>query len=79
MAFLLSFVQSADLIHTHDHENESQFDCEICLKVGSAADAIAPSGTELSQERGFVEFLAPETRLTFLSLPAARSRAPPLA
>lgn len=40
LCLMLLFVQSADLIHTHKGDLQRQFDCEICLKIGSSTDVI---------------------------------------
>lgn len=47
LSLLLLFAQAVE--HGHSHENlQAQFDCEICLKVGSLEDAVIAEAPSLS-------------------------------
>lgn len=43
LSVLILFAQSAELVHSHDGDLKPQFDCEMCLKLGSGGDAIVVS------------------------------------
>lgn len=78
LALLLIFVQSADLIHTHD-EVAQQIDCEICLKFGSDDEVIVDSSSfsaPLTHSVGSVLF---QTNWAPAAVSTAHARAPPLA
>ena len=72
------FVQSADLIHTHEGDLQQQFDCEFCLKIGSVEDQI----TSVQQPMETVPAFRRDYELSnhsphFLPVPAQVARAPP--
>ncbi len=77
LCLLLLFVQSADLIHSHDSDAQNQFECEICLKFGSIEDVL---GTDQLNFNSEVDSQKPEafvTVLPFSSHPTHRARSPP--
>lgn len=77
LCFLLLFVQSADLTHSHDGDLQPQFDCEVCLKVGANEDFIESSSFIVhlnSDTTKITEFSAKAPH--FFAIPA-NSRAPP--
>ena len=78
LALLLVFVQSADLIHTHD-ELAQQIDCEICLKFGSDDDVIADDSSFSTPLAQSVEPVLLQTDWAPVADSTARARAPPLA
>jgi len=77
LCFMLVFVQSAALIHNHDGELQSRFDCDICLKVNATDHAIASASFEFVVVSGAPQFEAPQFSVTFSTPPAFRARAPP--
>jgi hypothetical protein len=74
---LLLFVQSADLIHSHDGDLQRQFDCDICLKVGSGGNAIAVAGLSFPVKFSGQHYPELRPELPFIALTPANSRAPP--
>ncbi len=49
LSLMLLFAQAVEHGHSHDADLQSQFDCEICLKVGSLdAIAVAEAATVVS-------------------------------
>jgi len=74
----LAFVQTAGLVHSHDGELQTQFDCEICLKAGSDNDIALNTSQAFvfeSSSYNLVEQL--ETTPLSRAIPA-KSRSPPL-
>ncbi len=77
LLLVLQLTQTADLVHTHDQDLQSQYDCEICLKLGSA-EALTASGLDFSarmEREAFAPSRQTSRQATFL---AFQSRAPPL-
>jgi len=71
-------VQSADLIHTHD-ELAQQFECEICLKVGSGDDFLISASTQFDFIPSEQTYQQPEQRPRFAARLPQKARSPPLA
>ena len=76
--FLLS-VQIAEATHTHEGEDLSQFECEICLKAASAEDEMASAAEFLLLGRSTSEayFLVDEVYRNTSTI-NAQSRSPPI-
>ena len=76
--FLLS-VQIAETTHTHEGEDLSQFECEICLKAASAEDEMASAAEFLLLARSTREayFLVDEVYRNTGTI-NAQSRSPPI-
>ena len=79
LCFMLVFVQSAALIHSHDGDLQRKFDCDICLKVNATDHAIASSQFEFVIVSGTPQIETAQFSATFSIAPAFRARAPPLA
>ena len=76
--FLLS-VQIAEATHTHEGEDLSQFECEICLKAASAEDEMAPAADFLVLARNTSEaYLLVDEVCRKTGAINAQSRAPPI-
>lgn len=78
LCFLLLFVQSADLTHSHDGDLQQQFDCEICLKVGANEDFIESSGMLVNLDSDASNVTEYKTEAPNFFAISANSRAPPL-
>ena len=76
---LLLFVQGATLVHSHDSDVQQRYDCDICLKIGSSADAITTGHADNPIDPNRREWLVHAVELPFLPLRDVRSRAPPQA
>ena len=76
--FLLS-VQIAEATHTHEGEDLSQFECEICLKAASAEDEMATLAEFLLLDRDIYEAY-PLVNEVYRNTGAinAQSRSPPI-
>tara|TARA_Y100000746_G_scaffold122343_1_gene104828 strand:+ start:109 stop:396 length:288 start_codon:yes stop_codon:yes gene_type:complete len=76
--FLLS-VQIAEATHTHEGEDLSRFECEICLKAASAEDEMASAAEFLLLARSTSEayFLVDEVYRNTGTI-NAQSRSPPI-
>ena len=76
--FLLS-VQIAEAAHTHEGEDLSRFECEICLKAASAEDEMASAAEFLLLARSTSEayFLVDEVYRNTGTI-NAQSRSPPI-
>ena len=77
LCLLLLFVQSAGLIHSHDSDEEDQFECEICLKFGSVEDPLGTDQLNFNSEVDSQKFEVFVTVILFSSHPTHRARAPP--
>lgn len=77
LCFVLLFVQSATLVHSHEGDLQPQFDCEICLKVGSAGHGIVSSAVAIEIPRVVVEVPTEQYGIA-TSIPVFfKARAPP--
>ena len=75
--FLLS-VQIAEATHTHEGEDLSQFECEICLKAASAEDEMATVAEFLLLHRNSNQtYRSVDEVLRFAAAINAQSRSPP--
>ena len=75
-AFLL-FAQAVEYGHSHDADLQSQFDCEVCLKVGSLDDvalAKAPSLNQQASVQSYTTFIESHSSTEIIR---ATARAPP--
>jgi hypothetical protein len=50
LSVFLLFAQAVEHSHSHDADLQAQFDCEICLKVGSQDDAAVAKAPSLHQQ-----------------------------
>ncbi|NKB35235.1 MAG: hypothetical protein GKR91_19230 [Pseudomonadales bacterium] len=78
LCFLLVFVQGAGLVHSHEGELQKQFDCDICLKVGSNEDAITSSAQPFNFYVDATIYFEAMENIPFVATVPANSRAPPL-
>jgi len=78
LCFLLVFVQSAALIHNHDGDLQSRFDCDICLKVNGTDQAIASAQFEFVIASGAPQIAIAQYSASISTTPSFRARAPPL-
>jgi len=78
LCFLLVFVQSAALIHNHDGDLQSRFDCDICLKVNGTDQAVSSAQFEFVIASGTPQVEIAQFSATVSTLPSFRARAPPL-
>lgn len=77
LVLLLLFSQSADLVHAHGDSLDRQFDCDICLKIGSSQEALPSQGTLPPRLESTAAF-APQADSPYLYTSIIqRSRAPP--
>jgi len=74
---LLLFVQSAELIHSHQGDLQKQFDCEICLKVGSLDDGVLTAKFDFDAVTLQQVSASPATNPVISSTPPRQARAPP--
>lgn len=79
VSLFLLFVQSADLVHSHDGDLQPQYDCEICLKAGSGGDAIVASKTHIDIPTPRQSYLQIQLSPEFAPLLSPNSRSPPTA
>ena len=77
VCLLLLFVQGAALSHTHDDDQQVRYDCDICLKIGSSTDVIAPGHVDIPVSPVQHEWLDATVETPFLPLLDIRTRAPP--
>jgi len=77
LCLLLVIAQSGYLVHSHDGNLQSQFDCEICLKFGSSGDAILDNGPETFVNSPLTYFSSILTPVPFLAVYSAPPRGPP--
>lgn len=77
LSVFLLFAQAVEHGHSHDADLQSQFDCEICLKVGSLdAIAIADAGS-LALPTNDQPYSVRIQNWFSTDLPSATARAPP--
>jgi len=75
--FLFS-VQIAEATHTHEGEDLSQFECEICLKAASAEDEMATATEFLLLDTNTNQtYLLADEVLRYITAINAQSRSPP--
>ena len=48
LSLFLLFAQAVEHGHSHEADLQAQFDCEICLKIGSLEDIAVAEATNLS-------------------------------
>ena len=74
----LLLVQSLDLVHNHDGDLQTRFDCDICLKVGSPDDFAISGDFKPVVIISSQTFEASSYSLPYFILPSATARAPPV-
>ena len=74
--FLL-FAQLVEQGHSHEADLRAQFDCEICLKIGSLDDVIVAEAPKLSLSTAHQTFPILIQNQTSSKLVAASARGPP--
>lgn len=74
---LFAFSQSLSLLHHHDEDLKLKVDCELCLKVGSADDAVPGSTLALKFTISAEYQSLPGSESPFLVIRSANARAPP--
>jgi hypothetical protein len=75
---LLLFIQSIDLVHHHDDNLQTRYDCELCVKINSLDDMVLSDGFSLSAVKVRHTFETTTQSLTFFVAPAQKARAPPI-
>lgn len=78
LSFLLLFVQSADLVHSHETDTGSTIHCDICLKAGSLEHGLAFKAVPAPVLSPLAEFIQPEFQLSKSPRLTPVARAPPL-
>ena len=76
LSLFLLFAQSVEHGHSHD-ELQAQFDCEICLKVGSLEDVVLADAPSLSFAASHQPFSILIQNQTSSTRAAATARGPP--
>ncbi|MEQ8954600.1 MAG: hypothetical protein RL120_10745 [Gammaproteobacteria bacterium] len=79
LCLLLFFVQATALNHFHDDGPQVQVDCEFCLKISPADSSLQSTKTEIKHLPGADVDIPPIQSHSYFAVPAAKSRAPPLA
>lgn len=77
LSVFLLFAQAVEHSHTHDTDLQSQFDCEICLKVGSLEDVAVAKPPSLSLQPNTQTYAVLIESHTSLGTIRATARAPP--
>ena len=76
LSAVLLLAQGIELSHSHDNL-QSRLDCHLCLKHNSKGKVLLNTGFTVAPLATAVFILANEAEQPFLSLPPAKSRAPP--
>ena len=77
LSFMLLFAQAVEHGHSHDADLQSQFDCEICLKVGSLDDLAIADAPSFDLPTGSQVFTALITNPVSSKPARTTARAPP--
>ena len=77
LSVFLLFAQAVEHGHIHDADLQAQFDCEICLKVGSLDDVAAAKAPSLNQLSTTQSYSALVENHSSLNTIRATARAPP--
>lgn len=78
LCFLFVFVQSASLVHSHDGDLQTQFDCTICLKVNGSDHAIPAVLFDFVVVSAAPQIDVADFETSVPTRPSFRARAPPL-
>ncbi|MDX1492059.1 MAG: hypothetical protein R3332_12305 [Pseudohongiellaceae bacterium] len=76
LGLLLVLAQSVSLAHSHDHDLNTHFDCEMCLHMGSHG-ALVDTSVLADVDYVHVQFSSPVQAHFGRSTSAPNSRAPP--
>jgi len=77
LSVFLLFAQAVEYSHTHDVDLQSQFDCEVCLKVGSLDDVALAKAPSLDQQTSTHSYSALIQSFSSTEIIRATARAPP--
>lgn len=77
LSLFLLFAQAVEHGHSHEADLQSQFDCEICLKIGSLDDIIVAEAPQLSLPTTHQTFPILIQNQTSSELVSASARGPP--
>jgi hypothetical protein len=77
LSVFLLFAQAVEHSHSHDADLQSQFDCEVCLKVGSLDDVALAKAPNLQQHSGVQSYSALIESFSSSEIIRATARAPP--
>ena len=77
LSVFLLFAQAVEHSHGHDADLQAQFDCEICLKVGSLDDIAVAKAPSLNQQPGSLSYSALVQSHFSTETIRATARAPP--
>lgn len=77
LSLFLLFAQAVEQNHSHDDGLQAQYDCEICLKVGSLEDLAVAETASLSQQPTTHTFSDSIESLSSNTPLRATARAPP--
>ncbi len=77
LGLLFLLVQGTAVLHAHEGELRLQYDCELCLKAGSAADT-PPANVRLPEVFASTQIVAATAAdQTTTLIRSAQARAPP--
>ena len=77
LSLVLLFAQAEQLGHTHEADLQAQFDCEICLKLGSLEDAAIADAPSMGFVVSSQSYDALNQNLFTSVPPSATARSPP--
>ena len=76
-ALALVVSQTLALEHTHNGDLQLRFDCQLCVKLSSADDAIPVSLVVVELERQNPDYVEPFHAVIVAAQPSPVARAPP--
>ena len=77
LSLFLLFAQTVEQGHSHEADLQAQFDCEICLKVGSLEDVVVADAPDLSFPRIPQIFSVLIQNQSSIEIASATARGPP--
>ena len=77
LSLFLLFAQAVEHGHSHEADLQAQFDCEICLKIGSLEDIAVAEAPNLSFSSTHQTFSILIQNQTSSELVSASARGPP--
>ncbi|MFM1896753.1 MAG: hypothetical protein RLZZ385_1827 [Pseudomonadota bacterium] len=76
-ALTLVVSQAAALQHTHEGDLQTQFDCQLCHKLGSSEDGLPSTALVIGHATQLHRYVQPDFTAQPGPQPAAIARAPP--
>lgn len=78
LSAVLLFAQAVEYGHSHDSDLKAQFDCEVCLKLGSLDDVVADKVAGLNRQSAAQSYSTRIENHNYLITIRAVARAPPV-